>query len=349
MIGPTPRFVLALAMMWALAGGAARALPAMPETQLHLVGPQGAPGEALRRALLADLERTPRRHQLVLSETSPLEVDPPARVLALFELRFDAAVERPTLDLAQVAGLSTPGWLVHAVLRAAATVGLESDVGDRRSSWLGQLVARATTSPRAGAADQALGRGVPAVVVRLPAADPAGAARLLAATVRRLDGLDGAPVFEDQFLVVAGRVLLRRDLYWLGLLLWLGLFFRGRRRPGREFRWLLLVAWLVAPVQASLLLAAPALAAIGWPARGANTANVSPRHWIAALALVPSLIFAVRLALALAGPAVPASVGLPALLVGLALAAFAWSHLLGRRGLWPSAGPGASATSSAPE
>jgi len=103
--------------------------------------------------------------------------------------------------------------------------------------------------------------------------------------VRRLDALSGRPLFEDQYLDVFGRVWLRRDLIWIGFLLWALLVLRGRpgrwrgasaeerRRqmgsylPGFLFRGLLLLAIFLAPVFAVLL----------WPASVLSLAP--PRAW----------------------------------------------------------------------
>jgi hypothetical protein len=99
-----------------------------------------------------------------------------------------------------------------------------------------------------------------------------------AAAVRRLDRLAGRPLPEDQYLVAFHRVWLRRDLYWVGLLLWVLLVFRYRPRtwagedpaerrrrqraglPGFVFRMLLLAAIFVAPVFSVLLYPAALLA-----------------------------------------------------------------------------------------
>lgn len=284
--------------------------------EVRVVGLEGASGSALRQAILDDLMRTPLRHDRVLvGQQEPGGTAPQERVLALLELRLDEEVTRPTIELARSGDELTPGWLVHSVLRAGATVGVTTEVADPRSSWLGQLVARSTHNPDKSAADKALGEGVPALTLALPVENDF-AARLLAATVRRLDGLEGYPLFEDEFLVVGRRVFLRRDLYWIGLAMWLALFWRGRNRPGREFRWLLLAAWLVAPVFASLLLVLPALVAAWWP----------EIRWARATALAPVVFLAIRLGIAVAGPAALVISGLPALLVLLALAAFVWNH-----------------------
>ena len=298
-----------------------------------------APSEArndLIRALARELARTPQRHGLRFS-SSAAAVDEAdlTTALALLEVRLDEGDDPslPAVELAHAEGRVSPGWLVHAVLRAAAAVGARARVVDRRSSWIGQLVARSTRRLPPGPADQALARGLPAVVLRLPrapaaaarsAGEPGGqaapseASRLLAAVARRLDGLDGAPVFEDEFLVAAGRVWLRRDLYWLCLALWLLLFWRGRRRPpgpAREGRWLFLAAALVAPVFVVVLAALPAVVA-AWRPRA---------RWPALVALLPAALYGVGLAAALLAGARLAVAVVPAVLVLATLAGFAWS------------------------
>jgi len=313
-------------ILWALAGsllltaaGASEVGPQdPPRFEIRLVGPSGEDGRALRLAVNDDLSRTRRRHDMVaVALPDSAGVEDMSRILALLELRFDASVARPTIEPARGDDEVSPGWLVHALLRAGETVGVEPAMVDSRSSWLGQLVQRSTRSSAPGAADEAVVRGVPAVTLLLPEANEP-AVRLVASFVRRLDGLDSYPVFEDEYLVAGGRVLLRRDLYWLGLLVWLALYWRGRKQPGREFRWLVLAAWLVAPVHASLLLLLPALVATWRPIW----------RWPAAAALLPVVAFVALLALAIAGSEALHVSGIPALLVLLALAAFVWQHLI---------------------
>jgi len=244
-------------------------------------------------------------------------------VIAMLEIELYGGSDEPRVELAQAAELVSPGWLVHALLRAGATVGLGVDVVDGRSSWIGQLVARSTRRLPAGPADRALALGVPSLRLLLPDLFSVGAAGddaslLTAALVRRLDGLDGRPVWEDEFLVAAGRVWLRRDLYWLGLALWLLLYWRGRGLPGREFRWLFLVAWLVVPVFAAVLLTVPAAVA-AWRPGG--------RRWIGLVGLVPAALFGLRLIAVLLDGHQLVVAGLPAALVVAAMGAFIWSQV----------------------
>jgi hypothetical protein len=304
-------------------GAAAVEVAAAEPLEVWLVnGEQSAAGEALSRAVELDLERTPRRHELHLAAPeAPAAAVLGEQSLALLAIGF-GAVERPRLELARAGDVVTPGWLVHAVVIASARVGVATNLADGRSSWIGQLVERSTDRRLSDAASAALARGVPSVRVILPRGAEAAAARALAATVRRLDGLDGRPSFEDEFLLAGGRVWLRRDLYWLGLAVWLALFWRGRGRPGQELRWALLGAWLVAPVFAAVLLTLPALVAAWRP--GAR--------WPAALALLPAVVYAARWSAALAAGALPVIALLPTLLVAATLGLFAWYHLLRRQG-----------------
>ncbi|HEV7503619.1 MAG TPA: M28 family peptidase [Thermoanaerobaculia bacterium] len=184
-----------------------------------------------------------------------------------------------------------PGWLVHAVERSGDAVGWPYSLADNRFSLPAQLLLRSVDVRLGGDSDSFLRRGIPAVTLSdssLLNLDPAYhrpadvAARLdgrrleswtqgTAAAVRRLDALAGRPLYEDQYLSFWGHVWLRRDLIWIGFLLWVLLVFRGRpgrwrgatteerrRRmrsylPGFLFRGLLVLAIFLAPVFAVLL------------------------------------------------------------------------------------------------
>jgi hypothetical protein len=191
-----------------------------------------------------------------------------------------------------------PGWLVHAVLRSGDAVGWPLAMADPRFPTLMQLVQRSVRVRFGADSDAFQARGIPAVTVSdssFLSLDPTYhkaidvAARLdphrmeqwtaaVAATVRRLDRLAGPPIAEDQYLVLGGRVWLRRDILMIGFVLWVALVFRGipgrwrgasaeerlrqRRRymPGFVFRILLLFALFAAPVLSVLLLPAAVLA-----------------------------------------------------------------------------------------
>lgn len=276
----------------------------------------GEPGERLISELTRDLSRTPRLWEV--SSPGPdewLAMAEEQRPRVLLEVTLDAEAEEPIVELARAEDRSTPGWLVHAVLRASAAIGEPVHVVDGRSSWFGQLVARSTRGIEAGPADEALRQSIPALRLRLPEEIDAGSVGLLAATVRRLEGLEGAPRFEDEFLVAAGRVWLRRDVYWLGLVLWVVLYFRGRGRPGREFRWAFLVCWLVTPIFSFALLSLPALFA-AWRPPG--------RLWAGLASLLPVAFYSGQLALALGQGARPTVSAIPTLAILLSLGLFTW-------------------------
>jgi hypothetical protein len=219
-----------------------------------------------------------------------------------------------------------PGWLVHALLRSGEAVGWPLQMADPQLSLLMQLVQRSARVNFGADSENLLAHGIPAVTLSdssFLSLDPAyhrpadTAARLdprrmeqwttaVAATVRRLDRLAGPPVSEDQYLVVGGRVFLRRDILQIGFVLWAALVFRGipgrwrgataeerlrqRRRylPGYFFRALLILALLAAPVHAVLLLPAAVLALV--PPRR----NVLRVLWIV-LGLLPLILFELAL------------------------------------------------------
>jgi hypothetical protein len=193
-----------------------------------------------------------------------------------------------------------PGWLVHTVLRGGKAVGWPFEVADNRFPFMAQLVMRSTEVGYGSDSEPFLKHDVPSVTLSdssLLVLDPAyhrpadTSGRLdgerldrwtqaVAATVRRLDSLAGRPLPEDQYLVFAGRVWLRRDLIWMGFLLWVLLVFRGRPGrwrgtstaehgrqmrsylPGLLFRFLLLAAIFLAPLYAEHLFPAAALALV---------------------------------------------------------------------------------------
>jgi len=224
-----------------------------------------------------------------------------------------------------------PGWLVHSLLRSGEAVGWRYAMSDTEAPLLAQLVLR-TARVRLGAdANSFQAQGIPALSVSdssLLVMDPAfhkpidTPSRLdperlgrwteaVAAAVRRMDRLAGRPLPEDEYLVAFGRVWLRRDLYWIGLAIWVLLLFRGRPgrwrftsaeersregwryAPGFLFRLLFLLAVFLVPVLAILLFPAALLAA--FPPR---------RTWLRILAiaagLLPLLIYAAALTVAIA-------------------------------------------------
>ena len=185
-----------------------------------------------------------------------------------------------------------PGWLVNAVVKASRAVGDPIGVATAQAAPLGQLLARSFYPPYQTDAEAFLRGGVPALtlseadlfVVDSKVHSPGDgsrqleAARLerwtvrLTAIARRLDALPGRPLADDQYLAIAGRVLSRRDLYWLCLAVWIALVFvglpgvwrgrgaversqRGRAYlPGLTLRVLFLASILTLPVLTTLLL-----------------------------------------------------------------------------------------------
>ena len=260
-----------------------------------------------------------------------------------------------------------PGWLIHAVLRSGEAVEWPFAVADNRFPLLAQLVFRSARILYGSDSESFLKRDVPSVtlsdssfVVEDPAyhrfTDVAGrlnARRLdrwtqvLAAAVRRLDVLAGRPLPEDRYLALCGRVWLRRDLIWIGFLLWVLLVFRGRpgrRRgistadrarqmraylPGFLFRLLLLLAIFLAPVFSVLLLPAAVLALFPPRPLGARAA------WILA-GLLPFLIFLAALGMAVGLTIASLDGGFQggapaAVLIPATLAVYAWTTARGPR------------------
>jgi hypothetical protein len=301
-----------------------------------------ASGCATVLAAVADLARTPRQHTvrvLLLDGEEGGDLGSRAWLAALGPAGRDrilAAVNLEMLGWRESAGpvihsfpvrrrgerTLAPGWLVHALLASGEAVGWRPAFVEPVGSLPAQLVLRATVSHFGADSDAFVAAGVPAATLSdssllhldpayhrpTDTADRLDPARLerwttaTAAAVRRLDHLAGRPLAEDQYLVAFGRVWLRRDLYWLGFLLWGLLVLRHRRQrtalPGFAFRMLLLAAIFVAPVFSILL----------YPA--ALLAHVPPRPpaqralWVA-LGLAPALL----LLLAICGAAALGLVG----------------------------------------
>lgn len=213
-----------------------------------------------------------------------------------------------------------PGWLVHAALRGAAAVGWELSFLDARRPLAAQLALAVSSSTLAGDADRFLAYGIPAVTLtdlspsrpfaehhrpgdRLEVLDGSRLDAWTAATaaiVRRLDRLAGRPIDETEYWVVGGRVWLRRDLYWVGFVVWGALVYHAhRRRKGGlvdppaalVFRLSVLVALVVAPVVALPLLAPAALLTLV-PVRSVAAARaLAAAGWLpaAVLALIVGL------------------------------------------------------------
>ena len=207
------------------------------------------------------------------------------RVLAALDLEGVAAGGPSTALPAAGSGPGglrlTPAWLVHAALTGARASGAglaygghpEAVIGRPLGPLLGQLVARFARPRVSSGAATLLADGVPALT--LAGEGPGDWPLVLAAVVRRLDGLAGRPRDDDACLAVGGRVWSRRDLYWVGLAVWVALLATGlpgrwrgaggeqRRRRGRRYlpgfalRMLFLLLLLLTPA-ATLVLVAPA-------------------------------------------------------------------------------------------
>jgi hypothetical protein len=310
-----------------------------------------ASGCGVAIAAAADLARTPLDHavRVVLFDAEEVglkgsqgwvaSLSPEHRDRILADLNVEmvgwTGSAGPTIHSfpVQVKGDRTlaPGWLIHFLLRSGEAVGWDYGMSDAQAPFLAQLVLR-TARVRLGADSNAFTeRGIPAVSVSdtsLLRMDPAyhkptdvpgrlDPARMEAwttavtAAVRRMDRLAGRPVQDDEYLVLFGRVWTRRDLYWVGLGLWLLLAVRGRPRgarfvsaeersrawrrylPGVVFRALFLASVLLAPVLSVLLFPAGLLAA--FPPKQ-TWARVSAMM----LGLLPLLIFLGALATAFA-------------------------------------------------
>ncbi len=298
-------------------------------------------------AAAADLARTPRQHTvrvfLADGEESG-DVGSRAWLAALGASGRDRILAAVNLEMVGWPGSAgpvilsfpvrrggervlAPGWLVHALLASGEAVGFRADFVEARGSLLAQLVLRATVSHFGADSDAFVATGVPAVSLSdssLLHLDPAyhrptdTADRLdpgrlerwttaTAAAVRRLDHLAGRPIPEDQYLVVFGKVWLRRDLCWVGFLLWVALVLGHRRRDLRDgrdgrkgsdpaafvFRMLFLAVIFILPVF-SVLLYPAALLAQAPPRRAAQRGL-----WIV-LGLAPAALFLGGIALGLA-------------------------------------------------
>jgi hypothetical protein len=244
-------------------------------------------------AVMADLRRTPLRHTVkIVLRGDSMKPGPNSERVVLARLDLEEIDGTPGVQPVLEISPRTPGWLVYALLRSGEAAGSPLAVTDRRFPLLGQLVARSGTVLRDAGRETLQERETPSValsgrsLLTAGTADPDARpavrsdlwAQVVAAAVRRLDALAGRPLEEDQYLAVGGRVWLRRDLIWVGFLVWGLLVFRGlpgRWRgasaaehgrqmraylPGFLFRALLLAAIFLAPVFAVLLLPAAVLA-----------------------------------------------------------------------------------------
>jgi len=220
----------------------------------------------------------------------------------------------------------TPAWLVHAVARAGESVGFPMQVADSRWSLLMQLISRTVRLVYDSDSSAFLAVHVPAVLLSdfsilhpfpdyhsdLDSPSHLDEERMrrwtevVVAGVRRLDRLDGRPRWDDEFLE-AGRVWIRRDLLWVGFVLWVCLVIRDRPGPwkgldnrarsqrgraylpGFLFRGLFLLVALWIPAVGAILVYPLAGAALWKP-------KSDLWRWVAlVLALTPALAWSVVL------------------------------------------------------
>lgn len=185
--------------------------------------------------------------------------------------------------------ITTPGWLVDAVLDGGRSASWPLHVADPRWPLPMQLLLRGTRVRFGADSGAFLERGIPAVTLsdssffamdpayhrpadkvgRLDAGRLEAWTRAVAAMVRRLDGLAGRPAPEDEYLVLAGRVWSRWALTGIGLTLAALLVVRYRFPLRWYFPVLLAAACLIAPALAIPLLAPAAFLAFmraggGW-------------------------------------------------------------------------------------
>ena len=336
-----------------------------------------ASGSAVVLGAAADLGRTPRSRPVRVLlfdgeealaagsrawlETVPEEVS--RTMLANIDLDMvgSRGARQGVLHILATKGVEsggiTPAWLIHAVLQGAAAAEFPIAVMDRNWSWLAQLSVRCTQATWISDGDRFLEREIPALRLsdiamtgagpdyhsatdRLDTLDPDRLRQwtVAAATiVRRLDRLADRPVAETEYLVIGGRVFIRRDLIWVGFTLWVVMVWRGlpgrwrgaaageRRRAGREylpgfaFRMLFLLAVFLIPTFASLLLYPVAILALVGPSRGETARRV-----LCLLGALPTLMFALWLTVGqVAGWfTLTRAALLPAILVSLVLATF---------------------------
>ena len=336
-------------------------------------------------AAVADLARTPLRHtvRVVLFDgeeagllgskawVESLSPEERARILAVINVEGVgwAGSAGPVVHSFPVRRSGerrvAPGWLVHAALRGAANADFPLRMVDPWLSLPAQLLVRSSRLRFGADSDSFLAAGVPALFVSdgsfvtfdpayhqpIDSAERLDAARLerwsatVAAIARRLDGLDGRPLDEDQYLVAFGRVWLRRDLLWLCFGAWAALAlvgWRGHRRRGADaprpsvaefaFRSLFLLSSFVTPVFTAALLGPPVLLSLWRPA------SRVARYGVVAAGLAPAAILLALTLLAFRRGFTGAwELGLPATLLLVAvLGAFAAS-LLRRPATPPSA------------
>lgn len=336
-----------------------------------------ATGCAVALSGVSDLARTPRRAGVRVVFTdgeeslgagslgwlASLSMEDRQRFLANLDLDMlgdpagGAGIAHILVGRGRQGRVITPAWLVHAVLQAAETTGLDLAVLDRYWSWWAQLAVRCALPTRVSDGRRFLESGVPAITLSdlsMTAGRVAGPdgeddlskvdgerlsawARAVAATARRVDQFADPPAPEAEYLVLGGRVWVRRNLVWVGFLIWILLVWRGlpgdwrqrsaneRRQAGRAylpgfaFRMLFLLAVFLIPTFTTVLLIPVAVLAL------AGLASTPRIRWLFCfLAALPTLGFAFWLAIGqLRGWfIVDGAALLPATLVALTLATY---------------------------
>lgn len=207
--------------------------------------------------------------------------------------------------------VTTPGWLVRAALDSGKAARWPLHMSDPRFSLPMQLLLRGTVVAFGADSGSFLERGIPAVTLSdssffamdpgyhrpVDTADRLDAGRLQAWTratvglVRHLDRLGSRPDSDDDFLVLAGRVVSRWGLAAFGLVLAALLVARHHRHPRRwGFPGLLAASALAAPALAIPLLTPAAILALVPPA-----ARWRRVLWVF-LGLLPLLLYVLLLA-----------------------------------------------------
>ena len=228
----------------------------------------------------------------------------------------------------------TPVWLVHAVLEGANAVGFPVVVSDVDWPIFAQLSLRVARPTKISDSRSFLEAGIPALTLsdisltesdrdrhssrdtldRLDADRLQRWASTLSAIVLQIDYVRGSPLVDTEYLVAAGRVWIRRDLLWVGFVLWVPLVFQGlpgrwrgasadskRRRgrkylPGFAFRMLFLVSLFLIPTIATVLLYPVAVVALIPTVGGSRV-----RTLVGGLAILPLLSFTIWITIAQLG------------------------------------------------
>ena len=251
----------------------------------------------------------------------------------------------------------TPVWLVHAALEGARAAGWSMVVADSRWPIFAQLGLRVSRSTRNLASRSIVEAEIPSVAISDVSLTGNFDSRsevdegmqlidgtrldqwtdALSAMIVHIDHAGQDAFSDNEYLVAFGRIWIRRDLLWLGFVLWVPMVFRGlpgnwrgtssasRRRRGRDylpgfaFRMLFLLSMFLIPTLATVLLYPVAILALIPPPRRA-----SRRYWVGGLALLPFFAFTVWLSLAKIGGYLTFHRGalLPAALILLSLSTF---------------------------